>query len=53
MAHRDSLRAAEVSLFAVRAFVQLRKTLGAHEDLAKPVDEFESRIERKRFRLCP
>ena len=40
-------RAVEVSLFVVRAFVQLRETLGAHKELAKRLDELESRIERK------
>jgi hypothetical protein len=39
--------AVEVSLFVVRAFVQLRETLGAHKELAKRLDELESRIERK------
>ena len=40
-------RAVEVSLFVVRAFVQLRETLGAHKELASRLDELESRIERK------
>lgn len=40
-------RAAEVSLFVVRAFVQLRQILGAHKELAMRLDELEARIERK------
>ena len=40
-------RAVEVNLFVVRAFVQLRETFGAHKELAKRLDELESRIERK------
>jgi hypothetical protein len=40
-------RAVEVSLFVVRAFVQLRETLGGHKELAKRLDELEARIERK------
>jgi hypothetical protein len=40
-------RAVEVSLFVVRAFVQLRETLGAHKELARQLNELESRIERK------
>jgi hypothetical protein len=40
-------RAVEVSLFVVRAFVQLRETLGTHKELATRLIELESRIERK------
>jgi len=40
-------RAVEVSLFVVRAFIQLRETLGAHRELAKRLDALEARIERK------
>lgn len=43
----NTTRAVEVSVFVVRAFVQLRETLGAHKELAKRLDELESRIERK------
>ena len=43
----STTRAVEVSVFVVRAFVQLRETLGAHKELAKRLDELESRIERK------
>jgi hypothetical protein len=31
----------------VRAFVELRNTLIAHKELAKRLDELESRLERK------
>ena len=43
----NTTRAVEVSVFVVRAFVQLRETLGAHKELAERLDELESRIERK------
>lgn len=43
----NTTRAVEVSVFVVRAFVQLRETLGAHKELTKRLDELESRIERK------
>ena len=43
----NSPRATEVSVYVVRAFVQLRDTLIAHKELAKRLDELESRIERK------
>ena len=43
----NTTRAVDVSVFFVRAFVQLRETLGAHKELAKRLDELESRIERK------
>lgn len=40
-------RAVEVSLYVVRAFVELRETLATHKKLAKRLDELESRLERK------
>ena len=47
---RDGTRVAlrpELTAGVVRAFVQLRDTLVAHKELAKRLDELESRIERK------
>ena len=43
----NSPRATEVSVYVVRAFVGLRDTLVAHKELAKRLDELESRLERK------
>jgi len=43
----SSARATEVSVYVVRAFVQLRDMLVAHKVLAKRLDELEARIERK------
>ena len=43
----NSPRATEVSVYVVRAFVELRDTLVAHKQLAKRLDELESRLERK------
>ena len=40
-------RAVEVSVYIVRAFVQLRGVLAANRELAKRLDELEARIERK------
>src|SRR5450759_1198752 len=40
-------RAVEVSLYVVRAFVELRETLATNKELAKRLDELESRLERK------
>ena len=40
-------RAVEVSVYVVRAFVQLRGVMTANRELAKRLDELESRIERK------
>jgi ORF6N domain len=40
-------RAVDVSLYVVRAFVELRETLATHKELAKRLDELESRLERK------
>jgi hypothetical protein len=39
--------AVEVSLYVVRAFVQLREAIATHKELAKRLDELESRLERK------
>jgi phage regulator Rha-like protein len=43
----NSTRATEVSVYVVRAFVELRDTLIAHKELAKRLDELESRLKRK------
>lgn len=43
----NSPRATEVSVYVVRAFVQLRDTLIAHKEFAKRLDELEAKIERK------
>ena len=43
----NSPRAVEVSIYVVRAFVQLRELLAGHKELAKRLDQLESRIERK------
>ena len=43
----NSPRAVEVGLYVVRALVELRETLASHKELAKRLDELESRIERK------
>ena len=43
----NSTRATEVSVYVVRAFVELRDTVVAHKELAKRLDELESRLERK------
>jgi len=43
----NSHRATEVSVYVVRAFVELRDTLLTHKELAKRLDELESRLERK------
>lgn len=37
-------RAVEVSVFVVRAFVQLRHALASHRELARKVDELERRL---------
>ena len=41
----NSVRAIEVSVFVVRAFVQLRQTLAAHKDLAGKLRELERKTE--------
>ena len=43
----NSPRAIEVSVYVVRAFVELRETLAANNQLAKRLDELEARLERK------
>ncbi len=43
----NSSRAVEVSLYVVRAFVQLRELLAGHKELAKRLDQLEARLERK------
>jgi len=40
-------RAVEVSLYVVRAFVDLREAVATHKELAKRLDELESRLVRK------
>lgn len=39
--------AVEVSLYVVRAFVELREAIGTHKELAKRLEELEMRLERK------
>jgi len=41
----SSIRAAEVSVYVVRAFVQLRELLSSHQDLAQKLAELERNIE--------
>ena len=43
----NSPRAVEVSIYVVRAFVQLRELLAGHKELAKRLNELETRMERK------
>ena len=43
----NSARAVEMSVFVVRAFVQLREVLASNKELALKLAELESRIERK------
>jgi len=43
----NSPRATEVSVYVVRAFVQLRDMLVAHKELAKRLEELESRLQTK------
>jgi hypothetical protein len=43
----NSARATEVSVYVVRAFVQQRDLLVAHKELARRLEQLESRIERK------
>ena len=40
-------RATEVSVFVVRAFVQLREAIGAHKQLTQRLNELEASIEKK------
>ncbi len=43
----NSPRAVEMSVYIVRAFVQLRELLTSNKELAKRLDELEARITRK------
>jgi hypothetical protein len=43
----NSPRAVEMSIFVVRAFVQLRELLTTNKELAKRLDELETRVTRK------
>jgi ATP-dependent Clp protease ATP-binding subunit ClpA len=43
----NSPRATELSVYVVRAFVELRETLATHEELAKRLAELETRLEKK------
>lgn len=43
----NSKRAVEMSIYVVRAFVQLRDLLASNKELAKRLDELEARITRK------
>lgn len=40
----NSRRAVEASVFVVRAFVRLRRTLATHHDLARKLEELEQRV---------
>lgn len=43
----NSPRAVEMSIYVVRAFVQLRTLVAANAELARRLDELETRIEKK------
>jgi len=43
----NSARAVEVSVYVVRAFVQLRELLAGNRELARRFDELEQRLERR------
>jgi len=43
----NTARAVEVSLYVVRAFVQLREGLAAHKDLARRLDALEAKYDRQ------
>jgi len=43
----NSPRAVEMSIYVVRAFVQLRELLSSNKELAKRLDQLEARIEKK------
>jgi hypothetical protein len=43
----NSPRAVEMSVYVVRAFVQLRELLSSNKDLARRLDQLEARIEKK------
>ncbi len=40
----NSARAIQVSVFVVRAFIQLRETLASNEELARRLDELERKL---------
>ncbi len=40
-------RAVKASIFVVRAFVQLRKLLGSHEELTRKINELETKYDAK------
>ena len=44
----NTLRAVEVSVYTVRAFVQLREMLASNTELARQLKALEQRIEKKR-----
>lgn len=43
----NSPRAVEMSVYVVRAFVQLREVLASNKELAKRLDQLEARIQKK------
>jgi len=43
----NSPRAVEMSVYVVRAFVQLRELFSSNKELAKRLDQLEARIEKK------
>ena len=43
----NSPRAVEMSIYVVRAFVQLRELLSSNSGLARRLDQLEARIEKK------
>ncbi len=43
----NSPRAVEMSIYVVRAFVQLRELLASNQGLTKRLDQLEARIETK------
>lgn len=43
----NSPRAVEMSLYVVRAFVQLREWISSNKELARRLDQLEARIEKK------
>jgi hypothetical protein len=43
----NSPRAVEMSIYVVRAFVQLRELLASNRELARRLDQLEARIEKK------
>jgi DNA-binding XRE family transcriptional regulator len=43
----NSSRAVEMSIYVVRAFVQLRELISSNKDLSRRLDQLEARIEKK------